>query len=336
MTTKRTLCSILFISAMVLPLLVGCSKSSDEPPVVDLEDNGIYTLSKKVGISPDDYEWWGSYDRDEWITITGYKKGTDNVFSWYWNRTTNEITRYSGSIKRTFDADLGYGNHATLDINISTSLVSKELDIDGNHVMKMIAKYDGNDAEGKYQYAQRQKVFLLKPGNTSVDLFTLEELNDYESIQIMEWYNNSFAISSLEEEGSVIYSSQGNKLTSFPYSIKYYNEDIKAKILEFYDYNKALMYSALSYADENGCHELMIDFIDLSQCTSHRVMESVRQAIFRMPVPSDDSRTKYSAEVIESSPTSSKFRMTLTEYSGEKKSFKFMVDKVNYKAEVIE
>lgn len=335
MANKRTLWRATLLSLIVLPLITACGKDDAEDIPLQISDADVLSdIYQRANISPDDYEWWGNYNGGDYIVATGYRKGTEFVYSWYLDRITNEITQYSGSIQRTFEADLGYGEHASLELQMYNSNARKIFDVDGNHVMKLTAYYSGADANGRMHFGIRSRAYLLKPNNQFENLTYSELQNMNDESRIEKWFNNSIAISIIPLDGTTIYSSQGKKITSFPYSIYYLTDDQKSRIIEIFDYAKAYDYSILN-ADGNNKYEIGIGFLDFKN-SSYNNLYTAKQVKFRSPVPSDDNKTKYSTEIVESNASYSLIRMTLTEYSGEKKSFQFKVDKGNCFAEVID
>ena len=332
---KLKIWSMIILAVMVLLMMFACGSDDEESPMQQVADNGFYSICQRAGILEDDYEWWGQYDTEEYLTVTGYKKGTDYVYSWYLDRATNELAQYSGSMGRTFNADLGYGEHAILEINTVNANVRREFDVDGNHVMKMTAYYEGTDAKGGTHFGVRQRIFLLKPDNTSVVLTYDEMQNTSDGSKVEKWYNNSIAVAGIPLDGTTVFSSQGQKIVTFPYSISCMTEEQRARIIEIYDYDKALEFVVAPYGDDNGRHDIIINFIDFTQSQSYQTMCSVRQAMLTSPVSSEDNRTKYSVEILQTDTSYCTVRMTLTEYSGNKKTFQFKIGKKDYTVEIV-
>lgn len=332
---KRLKIWSMMLAVMVLPMMVACGSDDEESPKQQVADNGFYSICQRAGILEDEYEWWGQYDTKEYLTVTGYKKGTDYVYSWYLDRATNELAQYSGSLSRTFNADLGYGEHAILEINTVNANVRREFDVDGNHVMNMTAYYEGVDAKGASHFGVRKRIFLLKPDNSSVVLTYDEMQNMGDGSKVELWYNNSIAVAGIPLNGTTIFSSQGQKIVTFPYCISSMTEEQRARIIEIYDYDKALEFEVMPYGDDNGRHDIIINFIDFTQSQSYQTMWSVRQTVFKSPVSSEDNRTKYSVEVVQTDASYCTVRMTQTEYSGNKQAFQFKIGKKDYTVEIV-
>ncbi len=325
-------------SFITLSLLFSCEKSDnseDSETEFKDEDGGIKSICHRVGESPEDYEWMPTHYGDEYSVIAGYKKETDIVVSWYWDMKTNEINRYTLKIPRKINLDLGYGESIIVNVTPDLSKLKCVLDIEGNHVLDMKIRYDHYDPYN-YDYIYIHRIIMLMPDNISKELIETKTGKWGKDPIVEKWYNNTFAIAAVEEptEGTTIFSSQGKKVTSFQYSISCMSDEIRSRIIEFYDYDKAVVFRK-RYPDKEGRYEIVIDFVDLSKSTSYNSMISVKNASFRSPISGKDDKTKYTVEVEESRFDYCIVRMTLTEYSGEKNSFRFKVDKVNCKVELL-